>query len=473
MRKIFLSTITIACLLIVWTVISLGSPVMAQGADVNFEIGNIAGKPGETINVAVSVSSISEINSIALYNLTFDSNILTFEGFDNYNDIESKCLFSGGFDEEKQVIALALKSSEKLSEYICTLKFSINKNAEDGDVVITMTSLVKNNSTEIASTVSNGIVTVKSESAVHIHDMKFYDEQRPTCHTTGNAEYWRCLSCNKNFRDQYGTKELTEVTLAVDDNNHEGGTILRNAVDATAYKEGYSGDIYCLGCGSKLKTGYKLSVLDDTFDDTEKEQEPEEENQPSPSVADEQWMNPFKDIQKTDSFYNAIRFVYENGLFKGVSTTEFAPETTMTRAMFVTVLGRLAGVDTMYFYGSSFEDVILGEWYAPYVEWASEYGIVNGYGDGRFGVNDRITIEQAVVIMARYAEYIGLSTWSDVTLNQYQDSGTISAWATEPMKWAVENEIYFGVDFSLNPQLPAKRSLVAEIIYSFVNEFGE
>lgn len=163
--------------------------------------------------------------------------------------------------------------------------------------------------------------------------------------------------------------------------------------------------------------------------------------------------------------------MYENSLFKDVSDTEFAPETTMTRAMFVTVLGRLAGVDAMCFTGSSFDDVVLNEWYAPYVEWAAKNKIVNGYGDGRFGVNDKITVEQAAVIMARYAEYIGLGTSSDMTLVHFQDSGKVSSWAIDQMKWAVENRIYSGDNYNLNPQSPAKRSLVAEIIYLFVIKF--
>lgn len=462
----------LSCIFIILMVISLGLPIFAQSTDVNFQIGNITGKPGESINVAISVSSTTDINSIALYNLTFDSNVLTFEGFDNYNAIESKCLFSGGFDEEKQVIALALKNSEKLSEYICNLKFSINKNAKDGDAEITLTSLVKNNSTVIDSTVSNGIVTIKNESIVHTHDMKFYTEQKPTCHTTGNVEYWRCLSCNKNFSDQDGIDELMDVTLLIDKFTHEGGTIIRDAVDATEREDGYTGDTYCLGCGTKLKSGYRIPALGKSSDDETEEKIPDAGVQMQNPVVNEQWVNPFVDIKNTDSYYNAIQFVYENGLFKGVSDTEFAPETTMTRAMFVTVLGRLAGVDVMYFTGSSFDDVVLNEWYAPYVEWASEYGIVNGYGDGRFGVNDKITVEQAAVIMARYAEYIGLSTSSDMTLNHYQDSEKVSSWAVEHMKWAVENKIYSGDNYYLSPQSPAKRSLVAEIIFSFVSKFN-
>ncbi len=185
------------------------------------------------------------------------------------------------------------------------------------------------------------------------------------------------------------------------------------------------------------------------------------------------WDNPFIDIFESDEYYDAIKFVYENGLFKGISEWEFAPEKTMTRAMFVTVLGRLADVEADNYIDSNFEDVVLGTWYAPYVEWAAQNGIVTGYGNGKFGVDDKITVEQAMVIMARYADYVGIDTDSNLSLAKYFDADDVSDWAVDQMKWAVDENIYNGVDYKLNPQSPAKRSLIAEILYSFVSKFGE
>lgn len=185
------------------------------------------------------------------------------------------------------------------------------------------------------------------------------------------------------------------------------------------------------------------------------------------------WDNPFIDIFETDTYYEAIEFVYENGLFKGISDNEFAPDTTMTRAMFVTVLGRLVGVDATYYTKTSFDDVVPNTWYAPYVEWAASEGIVLGYGDGVFGVEDKITVEQATVIMARYAEYAGISTKSSMKLGYFSDAADVADWAVKQMEWIVGEDIYDGEDGKLNPKAPAKRSLVAEILFAFVTKFGE
>lgn len=185
------------------------------------------------------------------------------------------------------------------------------------------------------------------------------------------------------------------------------------------------------------------------------------------------WNNPFVDVFETDTYYDAVAFVYENGLFNGVSLKEFAPDTTMTRAMFVTVLGRLAGVDADVYTETTFTDVVVGEWYAPYVEWAASAGIVNGYGNGTFGVDDEITVEQAVVILARYAEYAGIDTDDGAELDDYSDADEVADWAVEQMEWIVDRGIYEGMNGKLEPKTPAKRSLIAKLLYVFVDELGE
>ena len=225
-------------------------------------------------------------------------------------------------------------------------------------------------------------------------------------------------------------------------------------------------------------TGNAFSIVanpetDEKHETKEPETVPDETNplEYEPDV-DIVWDNPFTDVPGNAEYIEALEFVYKSGLFKGVSNTEFSPNTTMTRAMFVTVMGRLAGVDPNYFTGESFDDVEAGEWYAPYVMWAAQEGIVQGYGNGKFGVNDNVTVEQAIVIIARYADYVGIDTTSDYRLSSYIDEEEVSSWAYRQIKWAVENRIYSGNGKMLNPTSPAKRYMVAEFLYAFVNEFG-
>ena len=89
----------------------------------------------------------------------------------------------------------------------------------------------------------------------HVHDLTHVDAVASTCHEEGNVEYWSCSKCGKLYADAAATRQLTSVSTAIDPNNHDGNTELRNASVATCEKTGYTGDTYCLGCNAKLTTG--------------------------------------------------------------------------------------------------------------------------------------------------------------------------------------------------------------------------
>ena len=89
--------------------------------------------------------------------------------------------------------------------------------------------------------------------------------------------------------------------------------------------------------------------------------------------------NPFTDVKKGDWYYDAVQYARVNGFFNGTSATTFDPSGTMTRGMFVTVLGRMAGVDPDDYSGKTdFSDVPAKAYYAPYVQWAAQYNITAG-----------------------------------------------------------------------------------------------
>ncbi len=173
---------------------------------------------------------------------------------------------------------------------------------------------------------------------------------------------------------------------------------------------------------------------------------------------------PFKDVKKTDKYYEAIKFVYDKALFMGTSATEFSPNVTMTRAMFVTVLGRLHIVNTNdYAKKPDFSDVAAGEWYTPYVAWASENGIVNGYDNGAFGVTDIINVEQATAIIARYVKFKDIEQKGAASASKFKDIKQVSDWAKADLLWAVGNGIY-DTAVNLEPKKEASRALVASMI---------
>ena len=109
----------------------------------------------------------------------------------------------------------------------------------------------------------------------------------------------------------------------------------------------------------------------------------------------------YTDVPEDAWYAEAVAFCRENGLMNGTSATEFSPDATLTRAMMVTVLHRLAGLPAAAA-PASFADVPAGQWYTEAVSWASGQGIVLGYDGVTFGVDDPVTHEQAGLIFQRY-----------------------------------------------------------------------
>lgn len=188
------------------------------------------------------------------------------------------------------------------------------------------------------------------------------------------------------------------------------------------------------------------------------------------AAAEEQalWTNPFTDVKESDWFYEAVRYVHENGLFSGTSDTTFSPNTAMTRAMLVTVLWRVEGQPSGG--SASFSDVPGGAWYSAAVGWASREGIVSGVGDGRFDPEGNVTREQIAAILHRYAQKKGLELPAVTAGGSFRDSAGISGWAAESVDWAVRVGLLTGRgEGQLAPGATASRAEVATLIQRFQN----
>ena len=187
-------------------------------------------------------------------------------------------------------------------------------------------------------------------------------------------------------------------------------------------------------------------------------------------IAEEPDALPFTDVRAGDWFYDPVRYVYLEGLMTGTSTTTFAPNTTTTRAMIVSILHRLEGepnVGGRY----SFEDVPWGSWYSQAVLWAERRGIVSGYSDERFGPNDPITREQMAAILYNYTEYAGGDTSARADLSGYSDASEVSGWASDALSWANAEGLINGMTAdTLAPKASATRAQVAAILERYLSE---
>ena len=227
------------------------------------------------------------------------------------------------------------------------------------------------------------------------------------------------------------------------------GTVSENSGSAiSAARSGYDA---LTDTQKKLVTNYnKLTQAEQVFSSL-------------PSVGDKL---PFTDMNGHWA-YDAVSYAYKNSLMNGVNASRFAPDSTLNRAMMVTMLYRMTGSPAVI--GNSvFSDVPSGKWYSDAVQWASVNGVVNGVGKDRFALDTQITREQMASMMMRYAQFKQYSTGKSADLSAFNDAGSISSWALESMKWANAAGLINGRTAStIAPQDTATRAEAATILMRF------
>ncbi len=180
----------------------------------------------------------------------------------------------------------------------------------------------------------------------------------------------------------------------------------------------------------------------------------------------------YTDLDMTEWYHDGVHFCIEHGLMQGIGNDQFDPNGTTTRAMIVTILWRLEGSPVVN-YAMDFEDVAADQWYTEAIRWAQANGIVEGYGDGKFGTNDAITREQMVTIMFRYAKYRGydVSAHENTNILSYNDAVDVAEWATTAMQWACGSGMIQGIadgdKMNLAPQGNATRAQAAAILQRY------
>ena len=239
---------------------------------------------------------------------------------------------------------------------------------------------------------------------------------------------------------------------------------------------------------------------------------------------------PFTDVKSNEWYTSAINHVYKNGLFSGTSTTTFTPAGTMTRAMFVTVMGRMAGQsstlgsnvgivtgsdvrirkepntdcevlgttkkytavevlgtsgdwykiqlnnitgyirnDYVNVYGRTFTDLPDGQYFTPYVQWAFLSGIAGGTTATTFSPTSNITREEMCVIMYNYAEKYDKKLSTANSKVTFGDDASISANAKTAVYAMQQAGVISGyTDGRFIPKNTATRAEVAQIFKNFM-----
>lgn len=201
------------------------------------------------------------------------------------------------------------------------------------------------------------------------------------------------------------------------------------------------------------------------------------EEESEPGIIDKPW--PFTDIPEWPGYwkYDNVEYVYDRDIMNGIAgTTLFDPDGKLNRAMFATVLYRMAGNPPVEFQ-EVFTDVEDGRYYSKAVMWVREKGIAEGFQDGSYGVEKNITREQIAKMLCEYAQKQGYDASGKASLDTFTDKNSVNYWAVDYVMWTVDTGMITGKPnddgtFRIDPKGDATRAECAKMLTMFLKKYA-
>ena len=405
-----------------------------------------------------------------------DSSIIpTFinSGYEAYytidNDTDYDWTKENGYDASANQIKLNLTVNvEKAEQDISYAINSINKYTTDSAFTNELTKNIvqgalsfSSSNENVAIVDNNGLVTIKGAGTAIITATVSETENYNSKSTSYTINVTRYSSHSG------GGGSSTSYTISFDTN---GGTqidsvrVRRNGLlkePESPVKAGYMFDGWYSDKELSVKYDFASKIIK-SFTLYAKWHEEKSDNNHS-GISD--WDNPFKDVHKNDWFYDSVKYVYINGMMKGVASDLFAPDGNITRAMFITVLYRIENEpDTEC--DNSFNDVEANSYYEKAVYWGRKNGIVKGITNTEYAPDLNITREQMAAMIYRYMTYknMDLSVGENTNILSYADCSNISDYAIPAMQYAIGSGIIKGMtDNTLEPQGISTRAQAATV----------
>ena len=169
----------------------------------------------------------------------------------------------------------------------------------------------------------------------------------------------------------------------------------------------------------------------------------------------------FNDVASGDWYAAAVAYATEKGLMSGYNVDSFGANDTLTRAQVVQVLYNKEGTPALNGATHKFPDVATNQWYNNAVTWGAAKKVVSGYGDGRFGPDDTVTLEQAAVILWTYSGTPAAEASLDAI-------GAHSDWAANALRGAVQTGLFEGMPYGAVTN-GATRAQTAQMLMNYLS----
>ncbi len=179
----------------------------------------------------------------------------------------------------------------------------------------------------------------------------------------------------------------------------------------------------------------------------------------------------FADVRPGAWYEFYVYDLVDEGIINGVTETSFVPDGSVTRAQFAKILAAASGEDLTAFQNrSDFKDVPASAWYAPYVGWAKERGVVNGVGNGNFAPGAEISRQDMAVMIKRYSDAMNLFLPEKAAVTDFKDRAAIAGYAADAVTLMQTAGIISGFpDGTFRPKNSATRAEAAKMISVFLD----
>lgn len=171
----------------------------------------------------------------------------------------------------------------------------------------------------------------------------------------------------------------------------------------------------------------------------------------------------FVDVEENSWFREAVEYTCKIGLFRGMTEDTFGPDISITRGMFVTVLGRFTGIADDPNAVPDFDDVKPGSYYTGYVKWAQEAGIVKGITPRTFEPERSISRQDMCVMLRRYSIHMGIELTETAQPIEFTDADKIGDYARESILALQLAGIVNGMGDRFAPQGTSTRAQAANV----------
>ena len=426
---------------------------------------------------SVEAQNLSASNAVNVYgqavheiSITNDNTVL-----ENTENHSSRFIFTNDSDNKKALMQLDLSSETITTPIALQTSFKVSdKNVTEVNIdwsdVINNRSILKECRFDTQKGIAYIYVVAKESlldsGIITLGDIKIKTSSGVTSASlTLNPDSTVTLS--KDFNTQRYAGLSGDVTLSAEGSNNNGNNSSTSGGSGSSHRGG--------GSSKRSSLTTNKENLENNNEKSENEEIKTNTNNENSSEAIElaAVSDIFKDVSKTDWYYNAVEQAYSKKWFMGTSETEFSPNTAMTRGMFVTVLGRFSNADSSSA-NSKFTDVPANAYYAGFVAWAAEARIVSGISDNKFAPELAITREQLAVMIYNYLQFKGTTVELDNSKINFTDDLSISKWAKDAVYYVQQAGIINGMpDGSFKPKNTATRAEVATILMYLDKKINE